>query len=96
MLSRSVLALSAAAALLALGPNLPLPKKIVQGEGRGKPDEIREVGYRYEELRRRGHLAKLLGDLETGSQRTAIQFDATTRVLTGGADVRRDRYLLGW
>jgi gamma-glutamyltranspeptidase/glutathione hydrolase len=49
-----------------------------------------------DDLKRRGHKIQLKGDYGADSAPTIVIFDPRTRVIHGGADVRRGRYAVGW
>ncbi|HKX32730.1 MAG TPA: gamma-glutamyltransferase family protein [Blastocatellia bacterium] len=62
---------------------------VLQVEARVKPAVI-------EELKSRGHKVEMKGDYGSGSAPTIIIYDPQSRVIQGGADVRRGRYAIGW
>ncbi len=61
----------------------------LQVEGRINPAII-------EDLKARGHKVELKGDYSSGSAPTIILYNPQSRVIEGGADVRRGRYAIGW
>ncbi|HKX28433.1 MAG TPA: gamma-glutamyltransferase, partial [Blastocatellia bacterium] len=62
---------------------------VLQVEARVKPAVV-------EELKSRGHKVEMKGDYGSGSAPTIIIYDPQSRVIQGGADVRRGRYAIGW
>lgn len=49
-----------------------------------------------EELKSRGHKVTVIGDYANNTGVTVVMFDDQTGSIAGGADVRRDRYAIGW
>lgn len=49
-----------------------------------------------DDLRGRGHKVEVKGDYSPASAPTIILYDPQTKVIQGGADVRRGRYAVGW
>ncbi len=62
---------------------------VLQIESRVKPDVIGD-------LKKRGHKLEVRGDYSSGSAPTIIIYNPQTRLIQGGADVRRGRYAIGW
>jgi gamma-glutamyltranspeptidase/glutathione hydrolase len=62
---------------------------VLQIEGRIKPGVI-------EDLKARGHKVEVKGDYGSGSAPTIIIYDPLSKLIQGGADVRRGRYAIGW
>ncbi len=49
-----------------------------------------------EELRKQGHEVRVIGPYAMSTGVVAVGVNPQTETLRGGADVRRERYILGW